>query len=115
MTPDHVFTLDFRVTMFSSLSPITHGVTLYLDGQPLAANTGESVAACLLRAGVAYNRLTPVSGTPRLPYCMIGHCFDCLVEIDGVGNQQACLTIVHDGMQVRRQNGAASAVEDPTP
>jgi predicted molibdopterin-dependent oxidoreductase YjgC len=37
---------------------------------------------------------------------MMGVCFDCLVEIDGVGNRQACLTLVADGMQVRRQRGA---------
>jgi predicted molibdopterin-dependent oxidoreductase YjgC len=39
---------------------------------------------------------------------MIGHCFECLVEIDGVGNRQACLTLVREGMRVRRQNGAAA-------
>jgi hypothetical protein len=29
------------------------------------------------------------------------------VEVDGVGNRQACLTLAQDGMRVRRQNGAA--------
>jgi predicted molibdopterin-dependent oxidoreductase YjgC len=37
---------------------------------------------------------------------MMGVCFDCLVEIDGVGNRQACLTPVAEGMRVRRQRGA---------
>ncbi len=37
---------------------------------------------------------------------MMGVCFDCLMEIDGVGNRQACLTPVAAGMQVRRQRGA---------
>ncbi|WP_291364129.1 (2Fe-2S)-binding protein [Acetobacter sp. UBA5411] len=97
--------------MFSPIAPLTHSITVYLDDQPITASKGESVAACLLRAGVAFNRLTPVSGAPRLPYCMIGQCFDCLVEIDGIGNQQACLTIVRDRMRVRRQNGAAVALE----
>jgi D-hydroxyproline dehydrogenase subunit gamma len=36
----------------------------------------------------------------------MGICFDCVVEIDGVGNRQACLTPVASGMQVRRQRGA---------
>ncbi len=97
--------------MFSPIAPLTHSITVYLDDQPISASKGESVAACLLRAGVPFNRLTPVSGAPRLPYCMIGQCFDCLVEIDGIGNQQACLTIVRDHMRVRRQNGAAVALE----
>jgi predicted molibdopterin-dependent oxidoreductase YjgC len=37
---------------------------------------------------------------------MMGVCFDCLVEIDGFGNRQACLTPIAEGMQVRRQSGA---------
>ncbi len=37
---------------------------------------------------------------------MMGVCFECLMEIDGVGNRQACLTPVAEGMQVRRQRGA---------
>jgi predicted molibdopterin-dependent oxidoreductase YjgC len=40
---------------------------------------------------------------------MMGVCFDCLVEIDGVPNRQACLTEAVDGMQIRRQIGARGA------
>jgi len=93
--------------MFSPVGFIDGQLTLFLDGQPITARSGETIAACLLRAGAEYFRTTPISGSPRLPYCMIGNCFDCLVEIDGVGIQQACLTLVQDGMRVRRQNGAA--------
>ena len=60
----------------------------------------------LLAAGETSLRDTPISGAPRAPYCMMGVCFDCLMEIDGVGNRQACLTPVAAGMQVRRQHGA---------
>lgn len=83
-------------------------LTLFLNDQAISARSGETVAACLLRAGAGHFRTTPVSGSPRLPYCMIGHCFECLVEIDGVGNQQACLTLVQNDMRVRHQNGAAT-------
>lgn len=101
--------------MFSDLSPFSDAVTLSVDGQPVRARSGETVAACLLRTGMRYSRLTPVSGAPRLPYCMIGHCFECLVEIDGIGNQQACLTVVREGMRVRRQAGAPRALEGSVP
>ncbi|MBS1104307.1 (2Fe-2S)-binding protein [Gluconobacter sp. Dm-62] len=101
--------------MFSDLGPIRDPVTLFVDGQAMTASAGDSVAVCLLRAGMSYNRLTPVSGAPRLPYCMIGHCFECLVEIDGIGNRQACLTMVRDGMKVRRQAGAPPALEGSVP
>jgi sarcosine oxidase subunit alpha len=81
-------------------------VTIHLDGEPVTAREGDTVAAAMLAAGVDHTRTTPVSGAPRLPYCMMGVCFDCLMEIDGVPNRQACLVCVRDGMQVRRQQGA---------
>jgi NADH dehydrogenase/NADH:ubiquinone oxidoreductase subunit G len=37
---------------------------------------------------------------------MMGVCFDCLVEVDGAPNRQACLTPVREGMVIRRQDGA---------
>jgi len=93
--------------MFATVAPLGCSVTLHFDGRPIAARPGETVAACLLRAGVPAFRRTPVSGAARLPYCMIGHCFDCLVQIEGQGSQQACLVAVVDGMRVRLQDGAA--------
>lgn len=97
--------------MFTPIGPVGATLTVFLDGAPLPARAGETVAACLLRARVSLFRTTPVSGAGRLPYCMIGHCFDCLVEIEGVGSRQACLVPVEDGMTVRTQHGAA-AIED---
>ena len=51
-------------------------------------------------------RETPVTGAKRLPYCMMGVCFDCLAEIDGVPNRQACMVEVREGMTIRPQRGA---------
>ena len=51
-------------------------------------------------------RETPVSGAPRLPYCMMGACFDCLAEIDGVANRQACMVPATPGMRIAPQRGA---------
>jgi NADH dehydrogenase/NADH:ubiquinone oxidoreductase subunit G len=39
---------------------------------------------------------------------MMGICFDCLVEVDGTLNTQACMTPVREGMVVRRQLGLRS-------
>ena len=77
------------------------------EGIQLVASAGETVAAALLAAGVEVFRETPVSGAPRAPFCMMGACFDCLVEIDGMPARQACMTEVRDGMVVRRQRGSA--------
>jgi predicted molibdopterin-dependent oxidoreductase YjgC len=81
-------------------------VTVELDGFPLSVPAGASIAAALLAAGVARFRSTPVSGSARAPYCMMGVCFDCLIEVDGEPNRQACLIEVRDGMKLRRQEGA---------
>lgn len=81
-------------------------VTLEFAGQPLAARAGDSVAAAMLSAGHLAGRKTPVSGAPRGPFCMMGACFECLVEIDGEPNRQACMTPVAEGMKVRRMKGA---------
>lgn len=78
------------------------------DGRPLRAPAGISVAAALLASGISMFRTTPVSGAARAPFCMMGACFDCLVEIDGVPNRQSCLTAVANGMKIRTQQGLRS-------
>ncbi len=82
-------------------------VTIHFEGVPVRARAGESVAGTLLAAGHLAFRETVVSGAARGPFCMMGACFDCLVEIDGRPARQACMVTVADGMQVRRQHGAA--------
>jgi predicted molibdopterin-dependent oxidoreductase YjgC len=96
--------------MFQRLNqPEPHAVSLSVDGGPVTAFPGDSVAAALLAAGILACRTTPVSGTPRAPYCMMGVCFECLVTIDGVGSRQACLTRVRDGMRIETQQGKREA------
>ena len=91
--------------MFRRLPEERAVVRITFDGRPIEAREGDSVAAALFAAGVGTCRTTPVSGSPRAPYCMMGVCFDCLVTIDGVGNRQACLVPVREGMQVAMQHG----------
>ncbi len=95
--------------MFRKLhDPGAAAVTVHIDGRPVRAEAGESVAALLLRQPEGWSRTTPISASPRAPYCMMGVCFECLVEIDGQGSAQACLTPVQDGMSVVRQQGCRS-------
>ena len=79
-------------------------VTIWFEENPVQAQEGESVAAALLIAGVKYLRNAQVSRKPRMPYCWMGVCYECLLEIDGEQNQQSCLITVKDGMHVRRQS-----------
>lgn len=82
-------------------------VTITFEGSALRVPAGISVAAALLTSGVHDFRLSVVGRAPRAPYCMMGACFECLVEIDEVPARQSCLIMVRDGMRVRRQIGAA--------
>jgi len=81
-------------------------VEITVDGRRVRARAGDTLAAALLCAGVVPFRHTPVTGQPRSPLCLMGVCFDCLVEVDGAQNVQSCMVEVHDGMQVRLPPGA---------
>jgi predicted molibdopterin-dependent oxidoreductase YjgC len=89
--------------MFRRLHEPSTTVTVFLDETPLMVAAGDTVAAALLSANMPVFRATPRHGSPRGPFCMIGNCYDCLLEIDGMPHQQACLTIVAEGMRIRRQ------------
>lgn len=95
--------------MFRRLAEAGTAVSITVDGQPVAARTGDSVAVALMAAGIDRCRTTPVTGTPRAPYCLMGVCFDCLVTVDGVGSRQACLVPVRQGMKVETQIGRREA------
>jgi len=84
-------------------------LSLTVDGKPIRARSGDTVAAAMLAAGVDRFRTTPVTESPRAPYCLMGVCFDCLVTIDGVGSRQACLVPVREGMAVETQLGKREA------
>ena len=76
-------------------------VPVWFDGARLELPAGANLAAALLAAGIGAFRHTPVSGAPRGPFCMMGACFDCLVEVDGVV-RQACMLEVVEGLRVSR-------------
>ena len=92
--------------MFRRRVPIRDSVTIWFCDRAIEAAADDSVAAALLAAGIACFGRRPVSAAPRAPFCMIGNCFDCLVEIDGETNLQACLVTVRDGMRIRSNAGS---------
>jgi hypothetical protein len=70
----------------------------------MTAREHDTVASLLLNTvDPDRYRQSPVSARRRAPLCMMGVCFECLVEIDGQTNQQGCLVQVRDGMRIRRQ------------
>lgn len=74
-------------------------VTITVDGEHVDAYPGESLAAALIAGGVRVFRRT-ATGEPRAPFCNMGVCFDCVVDVDG-SPARACTTPVHGGMNVR--------------
>ncbi len=92
----------------------TKTVSVTLNGEPLLVPAGSSVAAALLAAGVKRFRNSPVSGEGRAPYCMMGVCFECLLEIDGVPNRQGCLVALEAGMAIRTQDGMRDLLAEST-
>ena len=80
-------------------------VEFTFDGDVVAGQEGEPIAAALFAAGYRVLRTTPRFGDARGGYCMIGRCTDCLVVVDGNTNVPACLTPVAAGLAVQTQRG----------
>jgi predicted molibdopterin-dependent oxidoreductase YjgC len=94
--------------MFRRLSDLTEekAIAFSFDGRPLLGRDGDTIAAALLANGIERFRSHPVSGEARSAYCLMGVCFECLVTVDGVGNRQACMTLLGENMVVETQHGA---------
>ena len=86
--------------------PAGAGIDVLVAGIVVSVPQGASAATAVLLAGAPAIRITPVGGFARLPYCMMGICFDCLAGIDGVPNRQACMVPVSPGMRIEPQQGA---------
>ena len=83
-------------------------VSVEVEGRTVVVPEGASAAAAVLLAGLSSLRETPVRGSERAPYCLMGVCFDCLADIDGMPNRQSCMVAARPGMRIRRQRGARS-------
>ncbi len=79
-------------------------VTIFVDNRPIRVPRGISVAAAVLGHDHPGGTCThPVDASPRAPYCLMGVCFECMMEINGEPNVQSCLVPVAEGMRVKRQ------------
>jgi sarcosine oxidase subunit alpha len=71
-----------------------------VNGRPLTAAPGTSLAAAMLNAGISTFRRS-TTGEARAPLCGMGVCFECRVTIDGHPHQKSCQIVVQPGMEVR--------------
>lgn len=89
-------------SMYKHDTPTVDKVRIFLDGKEISAPADMSVAAALLAIGKITARTSPTAHEPRSPHCLMGVCFECLMEINGV-HRQACMTEIQDGMVVNRR------------
>jgi predicted molibdopterin-dependent oxidoreductase YjgC len=80
-------------------------IDIDVDGAPVQAFEGETIAAALIAAGHKVLRYT-ASGRPRGVFCAMGACFDCVVEVDGDPSVRSCVTPVRAGMRIRTPGAA---------
>ncbi|MEM1236943.1 MAG: FAD-dependent oxidoreductase [Pseudomonadota bacterium] len=77
-------------------------LTLTFDGHPVAVREGQSIAAALTSARLKTFRKTAKNNSRGI-FCGMGVCQDCLVTIDGVPNQRACMTKACPGQVIETQ------------
>lgn len=90
---------DGSVTQLAHSGAVFGEFVIQVDGQALPARHGQTVAAVMIAAGRQIFRWT-ASGAPRGVFCGMGVCFDCIVTIDGMPDQRACVTPALPGMRV---------------
>jgi sarcosine oxidase subunit alpha len=86
--------------------------TIDFEGRTVAIGDGDSVGSALFRAGVRTFTRSLKSHRRRGLYCVTGDCANCLVTVDGVPGERACVTDARDGMHVERETGWPSTEHD---
>jgi predicted molibdopterin-dependent oxidoreductase YjgC len=83
-------------------------LTIRVDGEPIQARPGETIAAALYAAGIRSWRVSR-HGDRRGLLCGMGTCCDCLLTVDGRTNVRACQELVAEGqvIQTERTRGTA--------
>ncbi len=76
-----------------------------VDGEPVQAYPGETIAAALFAAGRRWSRITPRHKQRRGLYCGMGVCWECAMVVDGRPNVRTCITLAAPGMTVEPQWG----------
>jgi sarcosine oxidase subunit alpha len=85
---------------------------IFVDGDPIEAAPGDTLAAALLRAGVITFTRSIKYHRPRGPFCFAGSCGQCLMRVDGVPSLPSCRVQAQEGMVCERQNGPLGVEND---
>jgi sarcosine oxidase subunit alpha len=74
------------------------------NGNPVAAEPGDTVASALYRSGLRTFTYSYQHGRPRGLLCLTGSCPNCMVNVDGVPNVRSCTLPARNGLSVLSQN-----------
>lgn len=77
-------------------------VEFFLDGKPVRAYEGETIAGALMNAGCFVSRT--IDRKPLGVYCNIGVCCSCVMTVNGMPNVRICKTPVSEGCRVETQH-----------
>jgi predicted molibdopterin-dependent oxidoreductase YjgC len=91
------------VNLRAKQTPRKGVLTIVVNGRPLRTHEGDTVHAALTAAGILGLRASR-QGEVRGAFCGMGICYECLVTIDGVPHQRACMRVVEPGMTVVTEN-----------
>jgi hypothetical protein len=83
-------------------------VEILVDGRPVRALAGQSVAGALHQAGVGALRRNPVTGEPRGAFCGMGVCLECELIIDDVPGSRACMARITAGLRIETEESRAA-------
>ncbi len=93
------------------ISSVVRGrkICLKVDGTSVTAYEGETVHAALTAVGI--RRLNHSKSNhsefdqARGVFCGMGICYECLVTINHLPDQRACMTLVEDQMEIHTDEG----------
>lgn len=93
------------------MTPSATLVQIFVNGTPLQAPAGTSVAAALAQQAPGTTRIS-VTGEARAPLCGMGVCHECRVRIHG-RIRLACQTVCAEGMSIHTDVGTAPGSATP--
>lgn len=85
-------------------------VEFFLDGKPVQAYEGETIAGALMSAGCFVSRT--IDQKPLGVYCNIGVCHSCVMTVNGTPNVRICKTLVSQGCRVETQHRQKGAKDE---
>ena len=75
-------------------------MTIVVNGREIEAYKGETVLAALQASGYKALNKSKKTGEVRGALCGMGVCYGCLVTINDVHNERACMTEVEEKMEI---------------